>query len=233
MRVVGAVTGALLIVGCSGPTPPPFASLVDAESPPRDAWVAVGDAVATEATEAGDSQADGADIPAPPSTPCNEDTATEIPACPAPPPACVNSHVAVEYVDGNCSSGFCTWHTNTIDCREVDASCAGAAGLDGGFDDAGADGAVWTNVYGCLLLAPAAPNPPPLACDVDASPATPVCPLPPSACASSAWLVYYDDGQCVAGACSWQKKDRYCGDLGCMHGACGSVGTVPPPTTPQ
>ncbi|MGO9838539.1 MAG: hypothetical protein ACLP1X_30525 [Polyangiaceae bacterium] len=232
MRVVGAVTVASLLVGCGGPSPPapPFASLVDAAGPPRDAWVAVGDALPTEA---GDSGAAGAEVPAPPSTPCNDDVATETPVCPSPPPACVNSHVAVDYNGGTCSSGFCTWQASTVDCREVDASCAGAAGLDGGFSDAGPDGAVWMNVSGCLLSVPAGPNPSPLACDADASPATPLCPLPPSACADGEWLVYYDDGQCVAGACAWQKRYRFCGGSECIGGACGSIGTPPPPATPQ
>jgi hypothetical protein len=42
------------------------------------------------------------------------------------------------------------------------------------------------------------------------------------------WLVYYDNGQCTAGQCVWQKVRLYCGS-GCMNGACSSLPTVPPP----
>jgi hypothetical protein len=146
--------------------------------------------------------------------------------CPSPPPACVDSYITVVYLAGQCVSGFCVWQKSDLDCRAVDASCGGAAGIDGGIDS-GADGGVLVNVSGCLLLAPVGPNPAPLACDADASAATGECPLPPSACADSRWLVYYDDGQCIAGSCSWKMKDSYC-SLGCSQGACGSIGTVPP-----
>jgi hypothetical protein len=39
----------------------------------------------------------------------------------------------------------------------------------------------------------------------------------------SEWLVYYDNGECVAGQCAWEAKYHYCGGVfgsGCAQGAC-------------
>jgi hypothetical protein len=127
------------------------------------------------------------------------------------------------------------WQKNDVDCREADASCAGSDRYDAGVDMTDVDGSAWVNVLGCKLPAPAQPDPPQMACDVDASPEGGVCPLPASTCSSEAWLTYYDDGQCVAGVCTWLQRVRYC------RGGCRAGGCVPPPeptapapvTTPQ
>jgi hypothetical protein len=56
-------------------------------------------------------------------------------------------------------------------------------------------------------------------CDADAAASdADVCPLPPSVCDAGA-LVYYADGTCVAGACSWVAQTVLC-PYGCVDGAC-------------
>jgi hypothetical protein len=87
------------------------------------------------------------------------------------------------------------------------------------------------------------PVPPPMNCDVDASTDdadadgaeadVEACPLPPSVCAPrSSWppfvLVYYSDGTCVSGVCTWVAHTIPC-TLGCDNGACIESITAPPP----
>jgi hypothetical protein len=69
------------------------------------------------------------------------------------------------------------------------------------------------------------PAPTPVACDVEAGESSAPCPLPPSQCASSSSLVYYDDGQCVSGQCVWDRHYIACTQVSCFNGAC-----QPPPT---
>jgi hypothetical protein len=66
----------------------------------------------------------------------------------------------------------------------------------------------------------AGPAPLPVACDVEAGESAAPCPLPRSQCASSSWLVYYDDGQCVSGQCVWDMRYIACNQLTCFGGAC-------------
>jgi len=66
----------------------------------------------------------------------------------------------------------------------------------------------------------AGPDPVPASCDGDAGDAAGFCALPPSTCADSRWLVYYDDGQCVSGQCAWEKRYIDCASIGCFYGAC-------------
>jgi hypothetical protein len=61
------------------------------------------------------------------------------------------------------------------------------------------------------------PDPPALACDADANGG--ICVLPPSRCANGLWLVYYDNGQCVGGWCTWDKRYVNCGGA-CYSGSC-------------
>jgi hypothetical protein len=111
----------------------------------------------------------------------------------------------------------------------LDASCTGVSDFDASQDVPVIDGSASLNVQGCSFQIPAVAAPPATACDIDASPDSSVCPLPASVCADFAWLTYYDDGQCMAGLCSWQAKDHYCPD-GCRSGACADVArTAPPP----
>jgi hypothetical protein len=237
MREAGAVLGFFLLAGCTESAPRSSASSGEAPGGSRDAsWVTV--TTVPDAPATGDPSADAAlgDAtlgPAQPVIPCDADGApTESPVCTTPPPACVNSQIAVNYSGGQCVSGFCVWNQFNVDCSQVDASCAGALGIDGGLGDAGSDASVWKNVEGCLLIAPAAPDPPPLACNADAPSDSGVCPLPASTCADSEWLVYYDDGQCTSGLCTWQKKELFC-TYRCFQGACGSRPTAPLSPTAQ
>ncbi|MGO9838542.1 MAG: hypothetical protein ACLP1X_30540 [Polyangiaceae bacterium] len=64
------------------------------------------------------------------------------------------------------------------------------------------------------------PDPPPLACDADAASDAGLCPPPYSACADPSWLVYYDNGQCVSGQCTWDKRYVECSIVSCFEGAC-------------
>jgi hypothetical protein len=71
----------------------------------------------------------------------------------------------------------------------------------------------------------AGPNPPPSACAEDAGNDAGLCPPPRSVCADQTWLVYYDNGQCVSGQCTWEKRYIRCSvALACWFGACqGSI----------
>ena len=214
----GGMIALALMGGCGGGTT--ALSGTDAGGSPYDATV--GTSATDGATEA---SFDGG--PTPPTIACTAGGDGE--ACPVPPPACANSRVAVVYSGGQCVAGTCTWQTENADCRLVDASCAGAAGFDAGLDVPAIDGSASLNAYGCVFQVPAVPAPPPTACDVDASPDSGVCPLPASVCADSFWLVYYDDGQCGAGLCSWQATDHFCSG-GCRLGGCiSAASTAPPP----
>jgi hypothetical protein len=65
----------------------------------------------------------------------------------------------------------------------------------------------------------AGPDPTARACNAAADDGG-LCPLPPSTCADRRWLVYYDNGQCVSGQCTWGKRYLDCGTIGCFFGAC-------------
>ncbi len=233
MRVAGAIAVGLLLAGCGGSTVSPSDRLSDAAVLSHDATVFNG-GVDSSAGPAGDDGGNGtpAQGPNPPPTACSSSA-----DCPLPPPGCASAYVAVNYFGRQCTAGMCVWQKTDLDCSEADASCAGAARYDAGVDTAEVDGSVWVNLSGCMLVAPAQPAPPQTACDGDASPDAGACPLPASSCSSETWLTYYDDGECVAGACTWQQRVRYC------RGGCRAGGCVPPPeptapatvvvTTPQ
>ncbi len=65
-----------------------------------------------------------------------------------------------------------------------------------------------------------APDPVDASCDSDAADEGGICPLPGSQCADARWLVYFDNGACVSGQCSWEKKYVDCSTIGCFSGAC-------------
>jgi hypothetical protein len=71
----------------------------------------------------------------------------------------------------------------------------------------------------------AGPDPSPLACDADAGSDAGLCPPPHSECADSEWLVYYDNGQCVSGQCTWEKRYVECSIVSCFGGACQAAPT--------
>jgi hypothetical protein len=179
----------------------------------------------SDSSTATDGPVDAPAVPSPPVTAC----ATSGPPCPPPPPACESPSVAVLYYDGQCTAGLCAWQTESVDCWVADASCVGPAGYEAGLDVLVSDGSASVNASGCLLQAPSAQEPPPSACDVDAGLDAGVCPPPASVCNDSSWMVYYDDGQCVAGQCSWEIREQYCPD-GCRSGGCSAVGATAPPT---
>ncbi len=83
----------------------------------------------------------------------------------------------------------------------------------------------------------ALPVPAPVRCDPDASAADVdanvyPCPLPPSVCVqgpsptAAASLVYYSDGKCISGACTWVSHTIRCG-VECVGGACIASVTAP------
>jgi hypothetical protein len=209
MRVVGAVAVFAALAGCNGS--------------------------ASRAAVSGERSPDAAsgfvfDVPLgpdPPRTACEVD-ATD--PCPQPPSACTDAGLAVVYSGGGCTSGSCVWQKSNVNCVAAGGTCADRARRDGG--DAGElqdasppDGSVWVTANGCMVPAPAGPDPLPVACDVDASAEGGVCPPPPSVCASSEWIIYYDDGQCVSGWCVWRKEHTSCGGMSCSGGACHYLGT--------
>jgi hypothetical protein len=57
-------------------------------------------------------------------------------------------------------------------------------------------------------------------CDSDAGGEGGLCPLPRSQCADGRWLVYFDNGACVSGQCSWEQRYVDCSTIGCFLGAC-------------
>jgi hypothetical protein len=65
---------------------------------------------------------------------------------------------------------------------------------------------------------PDAIAPPAVAC-VDAGDGGAECPLPPSVCANSLWLEYFDNGTCVDAGCSFDVAFHVC-NYGCWDGGC-------------
>jgi hypothetical protein len=124
-------------------------------------------------------------------------------------------------------AGSCQWQKQDVDCAFVGATCGTAPSQDGG-GDAAVELLTFRkgDVIGCVLPAPPAPAPPQVSCDEDASGDAALCSPPASVCADDYWLVYYDNGQCVSGQCTWQTPQHYC-DYGCIDGACRSRPTVP------
>jgi len=109
----------------------------------------------------------------------------------------------------------------TIETRSLDASMAGAdAASQSGDVESTPDAALDTGGDGGSVgldsgpdatdLDAAATDPPPLACDADAGGEARLCPPPPSVCADTSTLVYYDNGQCVSGQCTWDKRSVRC-----------------------
>jgi hypothetical protein len=128
--------------------------------------------------------------------------------CPLPPSSCDDAGVAVTYQGAYCNAGICSWHATALDCTSVGGTCAPGSGegiVDGGTD---AEGGVWARTNGCLVLVPS-PAPPATPCSTSAD-ASDVCPFPQSVCADSKWLVYYDNGRCVAGSCVWETRYTAC-----------------------
>jgi len=70
------------------------------------------------------------------------------------------------------------------------------------------------------------PAAPAVACDVDAGGDSGLCPPPSSVCADSTWLVFYDNGQCVAGQCTWEKRYIECVVGWCIRDGCQAPVTM-------
>ncbi len=62
--------------------------------------------------------------------------------------------------------------------------------------------------------------PPPQFDCLDAGSVAARCPPPPSICASSGWLEYFDDGVCVDGGCQFAAHVYECAYV-CYEGGCG------------
>jgi hypothetical protein len=150
--------------------------------------------------------------------------------CPSRPTACIAGRFAVLYLSGQCEAGTCFWEKQTFDCATIGGTCAAGSKGDGIIDGGiGAEGGTWIATGGCFLRVGSAPVPPATPCSARVGlDASDPCPPPASACADSKYLVYYDDGQCVAGSCVWQVRYFNCGQ-GCSFGGCNSQGTPPSP----
>ena len=75
--------------------------------------------------------------------------------------------------------------------------------------------------------------PPPMACDMDASPeaSLTMCPPPISVCAGLApsdyrTIYYFDWGQCEGGWCTWPRHETVCPYSQCDNGACETPPTM-------
>jgi hypothetical protein len=147
---------------------------------------------------------------------CDEDASAV--QCGSPPIACTDPGPFVYYYGGQCVGGACRWPTANVSCAAAydGGRCAppGDAGVRGAItsDDAG----TWAVFSPCM--APVAPAPPPPSVSCDAADAA-LCMPPPSVCADGSWLVYYDQGECIAGQCAWQERYARC-EYGCGSGAC-------------
>ena len=152
--------------------------------------------------------------------------------CPSPPSVCLDARFAVNYLNGNCVSGACTWQKVDNDCARYDGGTCIGGPADAAVTSP-VDGGLLGAAYGCAVPLGPAPAPPAIACDVDASADAASCPLPPSVCvrASPGFLLYYDNSECVSGQCVWQVRSHAC-PYGCYAGACSGPPTapvVPPP----
>jgi hypothetical protein len=173
----------------------------------------------------GDPGDGGNDLPDPPPMACDGGGATG--GCPSPPLACMDAAVAVAY-QGQCQAGRCAWSKEPYDCPNgCLAGIPQGAVVDGGIP---IDGGRWVTFNACLYAVPLAPVPPATPCSMSAS-ASDVCPPPPSVCVKTELnndlLVYYDDGQCVAGSCAWDTRYVPCPG-GCWAGACETLPTPAP-----
>jgi hypothetical protein len=228
VRIGGAA--AFLLVACNGSSYPVFGGTAPDAQSPSDATN-----VQMLADATGGDAAFGPD---PPPMACQEDAADP---CPSPPWVCTDGGaIVVAYEPGKCVSGSCVWQKVDGDCAALGGRCADPGAVDGEMIDAAADGpdapdgSVWAAVGACVLPVPAGPDPPAMLCDVDGAAEGGVCPPPPSVCAgmdtidAPGWLIDYDDGQCLAGQCVWQKKRTMCsGVFLCTGGACVYQGSDP------
>ena len=234
MRSVGACVAVVLLLACdnavapAGVTPDAsLASLTDATFSSSDS-----------SNGADDSPGDDAGVnaqpwgPDPPKTACVE--GDPLACVSTPSDQCADSRWDVAYFSGACDAGFCQFSKTDVDCAWMTGGTCGPEPTDGGGQgDAQAEFVrVGSNSgTGCILPAPPGPDAPATACDEDAGIDAALCAPPPSVCADDAgsyWLVYYDNGQCMAGQCAWQKIRQFCNDR-CWNGACASHPTAPAP----
>jgi hypothetical protein len=157
--------------------------------------------------------------------PCDVDAAATT-ECTVAPTDCVDG-AAVAYSGGWCVAGTCRWQVQgTTQCagpQQPGARCApsGSPTAQGASftDDAG----TWAVFSGCALPVPAGPQPPQVSC-ISGDGGSSVCLPPQSVCVSASWLLYYDQGDCDAGQCTWQE--RYVACFRCANGACLSAPTL-------
>lgn len=235
MRGVGACVAVAFLLGCDNAGVPSGVAHDASVAAPTDAtFVAIDSSNDDADTSDGDAGVDGQPWgPDPPKTACVEGDPS---ACVRAEDQCADSRWLVTYFGGNCAAGSCQYSKDDVDCAWMEGGTCGPAPMDAGQGDAQVQ---FIHVgsstgSGCIVPAPPGPDAPATACDEDAGVDAALCAPPPSVCAEtegSYWLVYYDNGQCMAGQCAWQKIRRYCSN-GCARGACVSHLTAPIPNLP-
>ena len=231
MRSVGACVAVVLLLACDNAVAPAGATHDASTASPTDATFSGSDS----SNDAADAAAgDDAGVvgeawgPHPPTTACVEGDSS---ACLRTSNQCADSRWLVTYFNGTCAAGYCQFSKEDVDCAVQTGGTCGPAPTDGGQGDAQVQfiRVASRSGSGCIVPAPPGPDAPATVCDDDAGIDAALCAPPPSVCADdegSYWLVYYDNGQCMAGQCAWQKIRKYCSN-GCWDGACASGPTAP------
>jgi hypothetical protein len=160
---------------------------------------------------------------------CDADAAPAT-QCTVAPTECADGG-GVLYTGGWCVAGTCNWLPYSITCSGGEVAPGGRCAPPGTPTTPGAvvidDAGTWVVARGCMQAVPAAPPPPQVSCPASSG-GSDACPPTRSQCVSSQWLVYYDQGVCVGGQCSWQERYASCSGSRCVSGACLGVGTPPP-----
>lgn len=157
---------------------------------------------------------------------CGGDAGSAPLACLTPATECIDAAIAVKYYFSQCDSGACVWRKQDIHCDSFEGGiCIGDA--DSGFPTL-SDGGIWGTTGPCAVPLEAPPAVPAVACDEDAGDAAAVCPPPHSVCGGPTFVLYYDNGACVAGQCTWEVRPTACPYTNCSAGACVYLGTSAP-----
>jgi hypothetical protein len=151
---------------------------------------------------------------------CNADAGLPAMQCGTPPVVCLDGGIGVTYSFAQCASGACVWEKANSHCALFEG------GMCTGDSEAGlpplADGGIWAG-YGPCAVPLYATSLPAVPCDEDAGDAAAACPLPHSVCLGGR-VLYYDNGACVAGQCTWEERLLSCPST-CYQGACAYGGT--------
>lgn len=199
--VFTCLLAASLLVRCGGQV---GAANTHGRATSQEAGVGSGGGRATAGGGAGTSAAGGAlvasyvpDTGAPQPPFISPDHCTTAEECSFPQSICEDSSTLAYFTDPVCSSGACEWRRRTMVCQR---GCKG-----------GGCAAAFTAPIGPSLV-PGAP------CSDNGDAGG--CVLPPSICANSFQMLYFDEPHCVEGACAYTTHVHDCGQLGCSNGAC-------------